>query len=101
MLILLLLAIVASATFWGLNQNRTIERVNIGFKDYVDVPLNSVVLWAFALGVMWTAIIALVQEIRLRVKINRLKNYNRLLQQELDELRIIPIESVLEGEDKK
>lgn len=101
MLILLLLAIVAATSFWGLNQNRIVERVNVGFRNYTNVPLSSVILWAFGLGVIWTAIIAFLQEIRLRIKINRLKNYNRLLQQELDELRIVPLESALEEKEKK
>ncbi len=101
MLIMLLVAVVAIAGFVSLNSGHSVGSVSLGFKVISDISLNTVVLWAFGLGVLWTLIIAIVQEIRLRTKISRLKSTIVSLEEELSHLRTMPLSKIETEQEEK
>ncbi|MCD6531288.1 LapA family protein [bacterium] len=94
MLIMLLVVVIGIVGFISLNTGHSVGPVSLGFKITPNASLNAVVLWAFGLGVLWTLIIAIVQEIRLRTRISRLKNTIVNLEEELSHLRTMPLSKI-------
>lgn len=90
-LFMLLIVIAAFAAFVSLNHGIIIDSISLGFTIFHDITLNMVVVWAFAIGVLWALLIFSIQEIRLRLRISRLRSSVRELQHELDQLRIMPL----------
>ncbi|MCD6418877.1 LapA family protein [bacterium] len=93
-LLMLLILILAFAGFISLNQDRIIDTVSLGYKVFSNVSLNAVVAWAFFLGVVWALILSITQEIRLRLRIAKLKSSINHLRDELDQLRTIPLRDI-------
>ncbi len=93
-LFMLLILIAAFAGFISLNQGIYIGTLSLGYKIFSDVSLNIVVAWAFFLGIIWALVIFVTQEIRLRLRIAKLKSSINHLQEELDQLRTIPLGDV-------
>ncbi len=90
-LFMLLIIIAAFAAFVSLNHGIIIESVSLGFTIIHDITLNMLIVWTFAIGVFWALLIFSIQEIRLRLRISRMRQSMRELQRELDQLRIIPL----------
>lgn len=101
MLFMLLVAIVAIVGFVSLNVGQTVGPVYLGFEVIPRVSLNTVVLWAFGLGVAWMLIIAIVQEIRLRTRISKLKSIIVGLEEELSHLRAMPLSKIETEQEEK
>ena len=100
-LFMLLLLIVCLAGFITLNYGHRVGIVSLGFTIIPDTTLNVVVVGAFSMGVLWTLIISVVQEIRLRTKISKLKSTISQLENELGQLRTMPLEELdIEKEEK-
>ncbi len=99
-LFMLLILIAAFAGFISLNQGRQISTLSLGYKIFSDVSLNVIIAWAFFLGVIWALVIFVTQEIRLRLRIARLKSSINHLRGELDQLRTIPLGDI-EVQDKE
>ncbi|RKZ35163.1 hypothetical protein DRQ33_00305 [bacterium] len=90
-LFMLLILITGIAAFVSLNYGHNIGTISLGFKIIPNVTVNVLVLWAFGIGLLWTLILCIVQEIRLRTKISRLKNTIKKLENELGQLRTMPL----------
>ncbi len=99
-LVVLLVVVVGIAGFVSLNYGKAVDSVSLGFTVLRDVPLGSLVGWAFGAGFFCALVVCIVQEIRLRLRISQLKASIKRLQSELDELRTMPL-SEMDLEDKE
>ncbi|MCD6595345.1 hypothetical protein J7L68_06700 [bacterium] len=90
-LFMLILLIICMAVFISFNHGHRIGIVSLGLTIIPDATLNVLMVWAFGLGMFWTLIIACVQEIRLRAKISKFKHTIDQLENELGQLRTIPL----------
>jgi len=84
--------------FASLNGGRTVDFISLGFADFVNVPLNIIVIQSALFGALWALIVFLFVQISSRLKIMRLKKLNSQLREELDTLRILPLEDLPEEE---
>ena len=101
LLIWLLIAIVAFVSFVFLNPGITIQTFTLGFKDFHNVSLSLIVFSSFVVGFVYSLIIGVVQEFRLRARIRKLKNMQESLLEELDALRKAPIEKFPTEEEEE
>lgn len=99
--ILLILLAIAVFVFTSFNAGRVVDIISLGFGDYTDVPLNLVVIESFLAGALWALVVFLFIQISTRIKIAQLKKMNRRMQEELDTLRMIPLEDIPLSEDEK
>ncbi len=93
-LVMLLLLILAFAAFFSLNAGKVVDSISLGYRVFTNVQLNAVVAWAVGIGIVWALVIFITQEIRLRLRIARLKGSISRLQDELDQLRTMPIAEI-------
>jgi hypothetical protein len=99
--ILILILITASIVFVSLNGGRVIDVISLGFADYQNVSLNIVVLESALIGAFWALMVSFFIQISSRVKIMRLKKINVHLRDELDNLRILPLEDLPISEEER
>ncbi|HHS50936.1 MAG TPA: LapA family protein [candidate division Zixibacteria bacterium] len=97
-LLLALLLVFSLVMFASLNGGRTVDFISLGFADFVNVPLNIIVIQSALFGALWALIVFLFVQISSRLKIMRLKKLNSQLREELDTLRILPLEDLPEEE---
>jgi hypothetical protein len=86
---------LAGVYFYSLNQNIRVDEIMLGFNSYTNVHLYEIVFFTLGLGIIWTVIISLIQEIRLRFKMMHLRNENNKLRREIDALRMQPLDDIL------
>jgi len=88
--VLLGIALASAVLFFlVLNLDETVDvKLWVGSAHtYRDVPLGFAMLVAYLLGVLTYFIIALVQDVRMRTQVGRLRRENRTLNDELHHLR--------------
>ena len=87
----------------GTQNGNTLVDVSILIWTFHDLPLTLVLIETFAIGVIFTLIVAIIDEVRLKNRIWRYNNEIKELKKELSALRNIPIEEVTveEQEEKK
>ncbi len=98
LMIWILIAVVVFIAFGFLNQGIIIPFVNLGFKEYSNITLFTVVLISFVVGFAYSLILGIVQEFRLRARIRKHRNMQESLLEELDALRRTPVEKISEIE---
>mgnify|MGYP002398602454 CR=1 FL=1 len=99
-LILLTAILIAGAYFYVLNQEVIASRVSIGFADFYDVPLYLIVFSAVGFGILWSLLVYLAQELRLRFRIMHLKSENKKMKKEIDILRNQPLQGITPEKDR-
>lgn len=99
-LILLLIGIVSLGSFFYFNHGMLVNFIDIGFRQYNNVPINMIVLYSFLAGTFYALLFFIGQEIRLRTRISRIKRINARLTEELDSLRTAPLEEIIIKEEK-
>ena len=100
-LVMLLLVIVYGVVFYTLNTDVSVQSVSYWWGAQRDVPLYVIVFISFFCGVLWALVIFIVQEIRLRVKMSRLKNTIKRLREEIDTLRTMPLKDIQTTEEEE
>lgn len=94
-LTVVLLAIVLGwVGFAALNQGQWVDQINLGYLTLSHQPLSLVLLETFVLGFAICFLLAMVHEVGLRFRLNRLRRQNTALQQELVTLRNLPFEEL-------
>ncbi|RKX69871.1 hypothetical protein DRP53_06820 [candidate division WOR-3 bacterium] len=97
-LILSLIVMILFIIFLILNRSQYVDIRFLGF-SYSGLPLFLVVFLSFLAGVFFALVIAVVNEIRIRNQLGRIKKENRRLKEELISLRNLPVEE--EAEEKE
>ncbi len=100
-IVLILLMLSAIFVIVTLNGGRAVDLVSLGFADYANVPLNMVIVQSALFGALWALLVFFFIQISSRIKIMRLKRLNSRLREELDSLRILPLEDLPIGEEDK
>ena len=104
-LVLLLLLLVVAFAYKNFGADQVVD-VNLQplFSNYVDVPLVTVVFWAFLAGAVLAMILFVTIYIRLSMQIHTARKKIRDLESEVTILRNRPIEEsaeLLKGVDKR
>jgi uncharacterized integral membrane protein len=88
---LLFIFVLGMIAFTVLNPEDRVD-VQLGFGRFTDVPLVLALGVAFAVGVFFTLIFAVVHLLDLYAQIRRLRNENRAIRRELTDLRNLPLD---------
>lgn len=96
-LFLSLLLLILFIIFVILNGGQIVDIRYLGL-EYLGIPLSIVVFFSFLIGVFFTLVIAVINEIRIRGRLNKVRKENQRLKEELDSLRNLPVEEEEEGE---
>lgn len=86
-LMLLILFII----FVILNGGQVVDIRYLGL-EYLDLSLSVVVFFSFLCGAFFVLIVAVINEIRIRGRLNKVRRENKRLKEELDSLRNLPVE---------
>lgn len=78
------------------NSNQPVT-VKLGMSEFQQVQLWMVIYSSFALGVLFWLVVSVFQVVQLKSEIRRLKKRNKAIQNELDNLRNLPIEEEESG----
>lgn len=98
-LVVLLLVVIALGYVLAANMDQTVDLEFFGH-EYLDTPLIYAVAACFVLGFFMALVVMALREWRLRREIRRLKRHARQLDQELADLRTLPLKE-LSGETGK
>ncbi|MBN2542293.1 LapA family protein [bacterium] len=93
-LILFFIFIVAAVALFYFNQGAVLDNLSLGFKDYKEISTNFVIFETFLIGAFWAFLFSVVQEIRLRIRISKLKKANKRLHAELNQSRTKPLDDI-------
>lgn len=88
--ILILLAFVILFILGWQNQY-PVEKIQVFFKTFYDVPVALIMLYSFAFGALCVAIFTVISEIRLRARISQQRREIQALTEELRILRNAPL----------
>ncbi len=77
-----------------------VEKVKVFYKEYYNVPLAVVMLYAYIFGLITAGLFWLVNEIKLRSQLRKQKKENEALMSELVALRNLPLDIKSEEEQK-
>ncbi|TES92785.1 MAG: LapA family protein [Candidatus Cloacimonadota bacterium] len=80
----------------GTQNAATIVNVSLLTWTFNNIPLTLVLIETFAIGVIFTIIVAVIDEIRLKSRLWRTNNELRELKKELTSLRNLPVEEIVE-----
>ena len=83
----------------GTQNGNTFVDVSILTRTFHSVPLTLVLIEAFAIGVIFTIIVAIIDELRLKARLWRNENELIELKKELTSLRNLPVEDVVLGKE--
>lgn len=78
----------------GTQNGNTLVDVSILIWNFNDIPLTLVLIETFAVGIIFTIIVAVIDEIRLKNRLWRKRNEIKELKKELTALRNLPVEEV-------
>ncbi len=87
--------IIALLGFAIENAHQTVE-INIANKSYQHVRLIYVVYAAFCLGLVFWFVISIIQYFRMMKQLSEQRRKNRILTQEITNLRNLPLEEIEE-----
>ncbi|MFP4458588.1 MAG: LapA family protein [Candidatus Zixiibacteriota bacterium] len=93
-LILITLLLLAGVYFYALNLDQMVDRLDLAFSSFDDIPLFIIVFGSLGVGIFWSLLIFLIQEIRLRLKLMQVRSENKKLRKELDMLRMQPLQEI-------
>ncbi len=85
-----LLLLIALAYFFMENSGRTVD-ITIAGRDYLDISIFWILILAFLLGFTTSFLVAAVREIRFHRQIHKLKGDIRAKDQEIADLRTLPL----------
>jgi uncharacterized integral membrane protein len=85
----------------GTQNGGTLVDVSILIWTFKDMPLTLVLIETFAIGVFFTIIVAIIDEIRLKNRIWRSQKEINELKKELAALRNIPVEEAIIDQKEK
>lgn len=85
----------------GTQNGNSLVDVSILIWTFKGLPLTLVLIETFALGVFFTIIVAIIDEIRLKNRIWRSQNEIKELKKELAALRNIPVEEAIIDQKEK
>lgn len=85
----------------GTQNGNTMVNVSLLNWTFHNVSLTLVLIETFAIGIIFTIIVALIDEIRLKNRLWRSQREIKSLKEELSALRNLPIEEVSEAESIK
>lgn len=85
----------------GTQNGTTLVDVSILMWTFKDLPLTLVLIETFALGIFFTIIVAVIDEIRLKNRIWRSNREINDLKKELSALRNIPVEEAIIDQKEK
>jgi uncharacterized integral membrane protein len=85
----------------GTQNGNSLVDVSILIWTFKDLPLTLVLIETFAIGVFFTIIVAIIDEIRLKNRIWRFQSEIRELKKELAALRNIPVEEAIIDQREK
>jgi uncharacterized integral membrane protein len=85
----------------GTQNGNSLVDVSILLWTFKDLPLTLVLIETFAIGVFFTIIVAIIDEIRLKNRIWRSQSEIRELKKELAALRNIPVEEAIIDQREK
>ncbi len=71
-----------------------VDRLDLAFSSFDDIPLFIIVFGSLGVGIFWSLLIFLIQEIRLRLKLMQVRSENKKLRKELDMLRMQPLQEI-------
>ncbi|MCX7785954.1 MAG: LapA family protein [candidate division WOR-3 bacterium] len=77
-----------------------VEKVKVFYREYYNIPLAVVMLYAYLFGLVTAGIFWLVNEIKLRSQLRKQKKENEALMSELVALRNLPLDIKPEKEQK-
>lgn len=104
-LIALLIIIVVAFAYNNFGEDQTVDvKLRPFYNNYADVPLVTVVFWAFVSGTVLSLLLFITTYIKLSVQSHSLKKRIRSLEGEVSILRNRPIEEsadLLKGADDK
>jgi len=90
------LAVILILLVLGFALQNSAEQVTVVFLsdvwEFQQVQLWMVIYCSFGLGVLFWLVVSVFQVVQLRTEIRRLKKRNKEIQNELDNLRNLPIE---------
>lgn len=78
----------------GTQNGNTMVDISILVWNFRNLPLTLVLIETFAIGVIFTIIVAVIDEIRLKNRLWRKRNEIKELKKELTALRNLPVEEV-------
>jgi uncharacterized integral membrane protein len=78
----------------GTQNGNTLIDISILVWSFHNIPLTLVLIETFAIGVIFTIIVAVIDEIRLKNRLWRKRNEINELKKELTALRNLPVEKV-------
>ncbi|HOP06881.1 MAG TPA: LapA family protein [candidate division Zixibacteria bacterium] len=102
-LIVIMVLVVVAFAYYNLNAAQVVD-VDLVWAKYVDVPLITVVFWAFVAGLLVSMFIAISTYIKQSIQLRTYRKRIRALESEVAVLRNRPIEEsadLLKGADKK
>lgn len=85
----------------GTQNGTTLVDVSILIWTFKDLPLTLVLIETFAIGVFFTIIVAIIDEVRLKNRAWRCQNEIKELKKELAALRNIPVEEAIVDQKEK
>ena len=102
-LIVALVLVVVAFAYYNLNENQVVD-IDLVWAQYVQVPLFTVVFWAFVAGLMVSLFVSISTYIKQSILIRTGRKRILALESEVAVLRNRPIEEsadLLKGADKK
>ncbi len=94
---LFLVLLFALVYFFVTNSNQTVD-INLFGKLFLDISIYWVVAISFLLGFVGSFLLAAIREIRFHREIGRLRRDNRAKEQEIADLRTLPLQELSEEE---
>lgn len=83
----------------GTQNGNTLVDVSLLTWTFHSIPLTLVLIETFAIGVIFTIIVAFIDELRLKNRLWRTQSELKELKKELTSLRNLPIEEVVLGKE--
>lgn len=94
-LIAILLICVVGFAYYNFNPNQTVE-IDLIYTKYIDVPLVTIVFWAFVAGVLVSLFLFISTYIKISVQLRNSNKKINALESEITVLRNRPIEESAE-----
>jgi len=80
----------------GTQNGTTLVDVSLLTWTFQGIPLTLVLIETFAIGIIFTIIVAVIDEIKLKNRLWKTNRENRELKKELTSLRNLPLEEILD-----
>ncbi len=80
----------------GTQNGTTLVDISLLTWTFHSIPLTLVLIETFAIGIVFTIIVAVIDEVKLKNRLWKANRENRELKKELTSLRNLPVEEIIE-----